>query len=127
MKKTISILSLLCVLTLLLSLCSCSSGFKGKYRLKMIYASGELYELGNTYQDIKLSEDTFSLTINNDNTFLLKATIKGSSVETKGVWCKTGDNEYRGFIAGDQMYITADGNTVVIMVYSEEQVIIFKK
>lgn len=125
MKKTISILSLLCVLTLLFSLCSCSSGISGKYRLKMIYENGKLYELGNTYQDIKLSEDTFSLTINNDNTFLLKTTTKGTSVEIKGVWCKTGDNEYRGFIAGDQMYITADGNTVIVC--SGKDVIIFKK
>ena len=91
----------------------------------MIYENGVLYELGNTYQDINLSEDTFSLTINNDNTLLLKATTKGSSFETKGVWCKTGDNEYRGFIAGDQMYITVDGNTVIVC--SGKDVIIFKK
>ena len=124
-RKVFSVLSLVCVLTLLFSLCSCSSSISGKYRLKMIYENGVLYELGNTYQDINLSEDTFSLTINNDNTLLLKATTKGSSFETKGVWCKTGDNEYRGFIAGDQMYITVDGNTVIVC--SGKDVIIFKK
>ena len=127
-RKTISILSLLCVLTLLFSLCSCSSGFKGKYRLKMIYAYDELYELGDTYQETKLSEDTITLTVNSDNTLILKISTKSSSVEKKGVWYKTGDNEYGCLVGGEQIYIMLDGNTVVIRVYSEGgQVIIFKK
>lgn len=93
----------------------------------MIYAGDKLYEPGDTYQEAKLSEDTITLNVNSDNTLIFKISTKDSSVEKKGIWCKTGDNEYMGFIAGDQMYITADGNTVVIIVYSEEQVIIFKK
>ena len=129
MKKTISILSLLCVLTLLFSLCSCSSGFKGKYRLKMIYniESDKLYEPGDTYQETKLSEDTITLNVNSDNTLILKTSTKDSSVEKKGIWYKIGDNQYRSFISGDDIYITADGNTVVITAYSEMQVIILKK
>ncbi|MCI6734463.1 MAG: hypothetical protein PUI31_02355 [Clostridia bacterium] len=129
MKKTISILSLLCVLTLLFSLCSCSSGFKGKYRLKMIYniESDKLYEPGDTYQEAKLSEDTITLNVNSDNTLILKTSTKDSSVEKKGIWYKIGDNQYRSFISGDDIYITADGNTVVITAYSEMQVIILKK
>ena len=66
-RKTISVLSLLCVLTLLFSLCSCSSGFKGKYRLKMVIDSGYTYKLGDTYDNQKLTKDSFILNVKKDN------------------------------------------------------------
>ena len=67
-RKVFPILSLVCVLTLLFSLCSCSSGFKGKYRSKMIIDSGYTYKLGDTYKDIKLTKDFFILNVKKDNT-----------------------------------------------------------
>lgn len=95
----------------------------------MIYniESDKLYEPGDTYQEAKLSEDTITLNVNSDNTLILKISTKDSSVEKKGIWYKIGDSQYCSFISGDDIYITADGNTVVITAYLEMQVIILKK
>ncbi len=112
-RKTISILSLLCVLTLLFSLCSCSSGISGKYRLKMIYADNKLYEPGDTYEGNKLSKDSIIATVNDDHTLIIKITDSGSSFEIKGVWCKIDDCIYNCFVDGGSISIAVNGNTVI--------------
>ena len=114
-RKTISLLSLFCFLTLLVSLCSCSSGFKGKYRLKMICdSSGKLYELGDTWHGDKLTKDTVVVTINNDHTLIVKIADSGSSNETKGVWYKVDDYTYQcSYAGGGSTSVAVNGNTII--------------
>ena len=124
-RKTISILSLLCVLTLLFSLCSCSSSISGKYRLKMIYAGDKLYEPGDQWNGEKLSKDSIIATVNDDHTLIIKITNSGSSVERKGVWYKIDDCIYTCFVDGESISIAVNGNTVIYK--NSDTIIILKK
>ena len=127
-KKVFSILSLVCVLTLLFSLCSCSSGFKGKYRLKMIIDSGYTYKLGDTYDNDKLTKDSFILNVKKDNAVDLTIVDTTTKIEKEGVWIKDTDNTYTCRFGNTLIFsVSVDGNTATISYLDRDLVIILEK
>ncbi len=127
-KKVFSILSLVCVLTLLFSLCSCSSGFKGKYRLKMIIDSGYTYKLGDTYDNDKLTKDSFILNVKKDNAVDLTIVDTTTKIEKEGVWIKDTDNTYTCRFGNTLIFsVSVDGNTATVSYLDRDLVIILEK
>ena len=127
-RKVFPILSLVCVLTLLFSLCSCSSGFKGKYRSKMIIDSGYTYKLGDTYKDIKLTKDFFILNVKKDNTVDVTIADTATKIEMEGVWIKNTDNTYTCLFGNTLIFsVSVDGNTATVSYLDRDLVIILEK
>ena len=127
-RKVFPILSLVCVLTLLFSLCSCSSGFKGKYRLKMVIDSGYTYKLGDTYDNQKLTKDSFILNVKKDNAVDLTIVDTGIKIEMEGVWLKETDNTYTCRFGNTLAFsVSVDGNTATVSYLDKDLVFILEK
>lgn len=116
-KVAISVLSVLAVMIMCVCFSACSSSITGTYKFEsMSVTQGSVtteIKAGEKYMGmVTLSEDTFILTINDDNTIEFKTNM-GEEVTVKGTWEKK-DGKYYLTIEGDSQEVTISGNKLTM-------------
>ena len=90
-RKVITALvtGMLLMLLIVFGFAGCAkSSITGTYKVKMIYSGyyEKIYYVGDTYDEEKLTEDTFVAKVNSDNTLEITLKDDSSTYIYKGVW-----------------------------------------
>lgn len=120
MKKFIAaMVSAIATLALCICLAACSSGVAGTYKFSSVKMTDGTttveYKAGDKYfNDVLLNEDSFVLTMNDDNSWELKQDI-GMTATQKGTWEEKEGKYYLTVTEQNRvMEATFDGNTVTL-------------
>ncbi len=118
MKKVIAgILMSVATVALCMFMAACAASFGGTYKFySMSMNSGGVsinYEVGKEYMGVTFTEDIFTLTVNDDNTWTMTTKLTGSNVTVNGTW-EEKDGKYYLTADGekDEIEVTVDGNKI---------------
>lgn len=94
----------------------------------MIIDSGYTYKLGDTYDNDKLTKDSFILNVKKDNAVDLTIVDTTTKIEKEGVWIKDTDNTYTCRFGNTLIFsVSVDGNTATVSYLDRDLVIILEK
>ncbi len=122
MKKVIAgILTCSLTVALCIFMAACSASFNGTYKFySMSMNTGGVsinYEVGKEYMGVTISEDAFTLTVNDDNTWSMSMKMMGANENAKGTW-EEKDGKY---------YLTTEGETQAMEVTVDGKKITFEQ
>ena len=125
-KVVISILTFLCMLTLIFcSACSNSSKFDGDYHVKRIFYSGKVYDIGDTFNGKALTNDYITAKVRSDNSLIVSYTYSNIRAEQRGIWHRYDEYTYTCYVDDITSNAFVNGKTAVISV--DGMVIVFEK
>ena len=94
----------------------------------MVIDSGYTYKLGDTYDNQKLTKDSFILNVKKDNAVDLTIVDTGIKIEMEGVWLKETDNTYTCRFGNTLAFsVSVDGNTATVSYLDKDLVFILEK
>lgn len=114
MKKVKGFLAAVVFAVLLVCMAACSTGITGTYKFSsMSMNQGGLsveVKAGEEFMGVKITEEAYSLTVNEDNTWTMKVNV-GEEFTQSGTW-EEKDGKYLFSAEGESMEVTLSGNTL---------------
>ena len=115
MKKAVKgLLAAIVFLTLCLCMAACSTGITGTYKFSsMSMQQGGMsveVKAGEAFMGVTITEDAYTLTVNEDNTWTMKVNM-GEEMTESGT-CEEKDGKYLFTNDGETMEVSLDGSTL---------------